>query len=178
MASLVSILTLVALVGPPLRTTARIGTPLRVDVRGGSAGDGVVRIEIQNVSGATVEGPAELSLMMSPTNRVAGPLFGGTLQSSADGVTGKFGGYYAARMSYPPMNRTTTLRLEPGEKRTVSVRLLELRWSLAPQWVEQPREFWELAGAGDYRLQTMLVLLDEHGTYASAGEVKVRIAGQ
>jgi len=122
--------------------------------------NGTVDLELQDVSAKTVESLAEVLLTLRPLDR-RGPLFGGTLVSSADAATGRFHGPYAARQSYPPQRHLTTLRLEAGERRTIKLELLSLRWSLAPNWAEQPREFWELAGRGTYLLHALL-LPDEY----------------
>ncbi len=151
---------------------------LSVGVRAGVDGDGVVEFDLQNVSGKTLVGEAEIHLSLRPVDRTVGPLFGGTLWSSADPVTGEFGGHLARGRTYPPSRRVTTLRLEPNEKRTVPIRLLDLQWSLAPQWVEQPRGFWELAGAGEYWLSAQLLVFEGSVRPAFARDVRLRISGQ
>lgn len=153
-------------VGSPDRPVRTIVLSLRATA---SAGE-TVELEVRNVSAEPVDTRGQVTLMMFPLDRTKHPLYDGLLSTSVDPNTGQFDGFFAERPS-------PRLVLGAGEARTVHVRLRKLKWSLSPNWVWQPRELWELAGAGEYELMAFLHVDLSPPEHPLPQRIHVRIAG-
>lgn len=126
------------------------GRSIAATIRAGPA-DGTVEVEVRNLSSAQVDTRGEATLMLRSLDPDQNPLYNGLLWTSVDLNAGRFDGFFAGRPS-------PGVVLEAGASRQVLVNLMKLKWSLSPNWVWQPREFWELAGPGEYEVVLYLHL--------------------
>ena len=148
---------------PPSRTIV-------ATIRAGAT-EGTVEVEVRNVSSAQVDTRGEATLMLRPLDPGQHPLYDGLLWTSVDLNSGKCDGFFAGR----PSPRVV---FEAGGAREVRVNLMKLKWSLSPNWVWQPREFWELAGPGEYEVVLYLNLDLSPREHPWPQKTRVRIAGQ
>jgi hypothetical protein len=115
--------------------------------------NGVVDLEIRNISDEFVESTATVLLTLRPLDRSIYPLFDGILSAQVSPKSGLNEDHESRRTAGP-------FRLAPGGGKVARVRLANLLWSLGPNWVWQPRRFWELASSGEYELFVQLVFDD------------------
>jgi hypothetical protein len=146
------------------------GRTIAATIRAGAA-EGTVEIEVRNVSSAQADTRGEATLMLRPLDPAQHPLYSGLLWTSVDLNAGKFDGFFAGR----PSPRVV---LEAGASRQLRVNLKNLMWSLAPNWVWQPRELWELAGAGEYEVVLYLNLDLSPPEHPWPQKTRIRIASQ
>lgn len=142
-----------------------------LSMRVASSADEAVELEARNVSSGPVETRGEATLMLVPLDRTQHPLYDGLLSTSVNLSTGRFDGFFAERPS-------PRLVLAAGEARTVRVDLRKLKWSLSPNWVWQPRELWELAGAGEYDVVGFLHVDLSPPEHPVPQRVRIRIASR
>lgn len=134
--------------------------------------DAVVDLEIRNISDEFVESKATVLLTLQPLDRSTYPLFDGILSAQVSPHTGLNEDRESRRTAGP-------LRLAPGGVKVARVRLPDLLWSLGPNWVWQPRSFWELASSGEYELFTQLVFDDLRlGHGPNLATVRIHVAGR
>lgn len=132
----------------------------------------VVDLEIRNISEKLVESKATFLLTLRPLDRGIYPLFDGILSAQVCPKTG-LNEDRESRSAVGP------LRLPPAGVRVTRVELPELLWSLGPNWVWQPRSFWELASSGEYELLTQLVFDDlSLGRVQLPERTRIHVAGR
>jgi hypothetical protein len=132
----------------------------------------VVDLEIRNISEERLESKATFLLTLWPLDRGMYPVFDGILSAQVCPNTG-------LNEDREPRRAVGPLRLPPGGVRVTRVKLSELLWSLGPNWVWQPRSFWELASSGEYELLTQLAFDDlSLGPVQSPARLRIHVAGR
>ncbi len=151
---------------------ALLASSIHIGVRAVPSTNGLAELELRNVSGVAIEGPAETGLSLVPLDRTKPPLYQGSLWTTVDPNAGVFSG----RLAEGPRSM---LRLGPNEVRTVRVQLTALMWSLSPRWVWQPRTFWELTAEGEFELSAVLLLFTGGSALDSSSKpARIRISGE